>query len=67
MNIYLQKYQGTTCEFLGYDLVEDKADPKLFLGDIGIIDGMSKKDLITKLRIAADKLEKHKGDVFVIQ
>lgn len=67
MKVYLQKYQGLTCEFLKYDLESDRADLKSNLGNVDITDGMSIDDLIVKLRDAANKIEKYKGDVFVIQ
>lgn len=67
MNVYLQKYQGLTCEFLKYNLEDDKADLKGFLGDVNINNGMSTDELIIKLRNAANKIEKYGGDVFVIQ
>ena len=67
MRVYLQKYQGLTCEFLKYDLEEDKADLTSNLGNMNLTDGMSADELIIKLRHAANLIEKSKGDVFVIQ
>jgi hypothetical protein len=67
MKVYLQKYNGLTCEFLKYNLEEDRADLKSNLGNVSLTHGMSTDELIIKLRYAANLIAKHKGDVFVIQ
>lgn len=65
--VFLQKSQGMVMEFFGTVPGTGACDGSCDLGDVDIHDLMSKDELVRKLRDAAKRIAKHRGDVFVVQ